>query len=80
MLIGSKYELLNEFDNDNNPNDSNVDFEYEPNKQEVILALFDYYMLSGLNKSFYESFASEQGARMTAMDNAVKNCRSLQIS
>jgi len=77
LLIGSKYELLSEFDNDNNANASNVDFEYEPNKQEVILALFDYYMLSGLNQSFYESFASEQGARMTAMDNAVKNCKEL---
>jgi F-type H+-transporting ATPase subunit gamma len=77
LFIGSKNNLLSEFDNSGEKIDSKTNFEYEPNKEEVILALFDYYMLSSLNQSFYESFASEQGARMSAMDNAVKNCKEL---
>lgn len=78
LFIGSRKDLLSQIE-DSSSSDSNdhIEFEYEPNKKEVILGLFEYYIISTLNQAFFESFASEQGARMTAMDNAVNNCNEL---
>lgn len=55
----------------------NVEFDYEP-KKEVLL---EKTVISNIEvqvfQALLECFASEQGARMSAMDNAVNNCNEL---
>jgi F-type H+-transporting ATPase subunit gamma len=53
------------------------DYIYEPNKKELLRALVPRYFATKLYQSFLESYASEQGARMTAMDNATRNAKEM---
>ena len=46
---------------------------YEPSNREILDVLLPRAVLIHLQRSFLEGFASENGARMTAMDNASKN-------
>jgi len=50
-----------------------VDFIYEPSKQALLDRLVPMYVEVEVLRALLESFASEHGARMTAMDNATKN-------
>ena len=56
-------------------NKSNIDtyFEYEPNEEEVLSKILPKNFIVQIYKAILESRASEQGARMTAMDNATRN-------
>jgi F-type H+-transporting ATPase subunit gamma len=55
------------------PNETAVDFIYEPSKRAVLDALLPVYVHGEVYRSLLESVASEHGARMTAMDNATNN-------
>jgi F-type H+-transporting ATPase subunit gamma len=55
------------------PNETAVDFIYEPNKLAVLDALLPMYVHGEVYRALLESVASEHGARMTAMDNATTN-------
>ncbi len=46
---------------------------YEPDEESILDALLKRYMTVQMYRAFLESSASEQGARMTAMDNASRN-------
>lgn len=46
---------------------------YEPSNHEILDVLLPRAVLVHLQRSFLEAFASENGARMTAMDNAARN-------
>ena len=48
-------------------------FEYEPNEEEVLSKILPKNFIVQIYKAILESRASEQGARMTAMDNATRN-------
>ncbi len=48
-------------------------FEYEPNEEEVLSKILPKNFIVQMYKAILESRASEQGARMTAMDNATRN-------
>lgn len=48
-------------------------YEFEPDEEEILAALLPRNLAVQLYRSMLESFASEQGARMTAMDNATRN-------
>lgn len=50
-----------------------VDYIYEPSAEEILLSLLPRYIGSQLYNAMLEGKASEQGARMTAMDNATSN-------
>ena len=50
-----------------------IDFIYEPSKQALLDRLVPMYIEIEVLRALLESFASEHGARMTAMDNATKN-------
>lgn len=50
-----------------------VFFEYEPNEEDVLAKILPKNFVVQLYKAVLESRASEQGARMTAMDNATRN-------
>ena len=60
-------------------NDSvNSDYIFEPSKEEIVEALIPKALKTQLYKALRDSFASEHGARMTAMHKATDNARDLR--
>jgi F-type H+-transporting ATPase subunit gamma len=57
---------------------SNVDYIFEPEKEEIILTLIPKMLKTQLYKAIRDSFASEHGARMTAMHKATDNATELR--
>lgn len=53
------------------------DYIYEPGQEELLNVLLPQFIQSQVYRAFLESQASEQGARMTAMDNATNNANDL---
>jgi len=51
--------------------------EYEPEEEEILAALLPRYLRTQLFGALLENAASEQGASMTAMDNATRNAGDL---
>ncbi len=51
----------------------NVTYEYEPNEAEILNDLLPRNLSVQVYTALLENAASEQGARMTAMDNATRN-------
>jgi F-type H+-transporting ATPase subunit gamma len=60
-----------------NVKESNVDYIFEPSKEEIIQTLIPQSIKVQLYKAVLESNASEHGARMTAMDKATDNAGEL---
>jgi F-type H+-transporting ATPase subunit gamma len=52
---------------------SRAAYEYEPDETEILNELLPRNLAVQIFRALLESFASEQGARMTAMDNATRN-------
>ena len=62
-----------------NQNATNAtDYIFEPSKEEIILTLIPKSLKMQLYKSIRDSFASEHGARMTAMHKATDNATELR--
>ena len=59
-------------------NSTNVDYIYEPQKEEILLTLIPKSLKTQLYKGIRDSFASEHGARMTAMHKATDNATELR--
>ncbi len=55
----------------------NVDYIFEPDREEIMAELIPQSLKIRFFKSVLESNAGEQGARMTAMDNATENAEEL---
>ena len=51
--------------------------EYEPDEDEILAELLPRYLKTQLFGALLENQASEQGASMTAMDNATRNAGEL---
>jgi F-type H+-transporting ATPase subunit gamma len=62
-----------ESDNDENISRDNSFFEFEPNEKEILEELLPLNFAVQIFKALLESSASEQGSRMSAMDNASRN-------
>ena len=58
--------------------DVNQDYIFEPSKEEIILELIPKSLKTQLYKAIRDSFASEHGARMTAMHKATDNATDLR--
>ena len=56
---------------------ANVDYIYEPSKEEIVQELIPKSIKIQLYKALLDSAASEHGARMTAMDKATENAGDL---
>jgi F-type H+-transporting ATPase subunit gamma len=56
---------------------SQVDYIYEPSSAEIVNVLVPRHLNFQMWRILLESNAAEQGARMTAMDNATENAREL---
>ena len=54
-----------------------VSYEYEPDEDEILDDLLPKNISTQVFKAFLENAASEQGSRMTAMDNATRNAGDL---
>ena len=48
-------------------------YEYEPDEEEILAALLPKNLGIQIFRALLENYASEQGARMTAMENATRN-------
>lgn len=57
---------------------ASVDYLYEPAKEEIIMTLIPKMLKTQLYKAIRDSFASEHGARMTAMHKATDNATELR--
>jgi len=58
--------------------DANADYIFEPSKAEIVEQLIPKSLKTQLYKSIRDSFASEHGARMTAMHKATDNATELR--
>ena len=59
---------------DNQSKDQNVaNYDFEPDEDEILEDLLPKNISTQIFKAFLENAASEQGSRMTAMDNATRN-------
>ena len=56
---------------------SNSSYEFEPEEDEILEDLLPKNITTQVFKAFLENAASEQGSRMTAMDNATRNAGDL---
>ena len=61
--------------NDKITNEQN--YEYEPDQEEILDSLLPKNITTQIFKGLLENAASEQGARMSAMDNATRNAGDL---
>lgn len=59
------------------PVDTGAVVEYEPGEEEILEALLPRYLKTQIFGALLENNASEQGASMTAMDNATRNAGEL---
>ncbi len=61
-----------------NLNEENItSYEFEPDEDEILEDLLPKNISTQIFKAFLENAASEQGSRMTAMDNATRNAGDL---
>ena len=72
-------ESLNSVEKDTSENTTsiNVAYDYEPEENAILTDLLPRNMSIQVYRAMLESFASEQGARMAAMDNATRNAGDL---
>ena len=57
----------------NDENKSEESYEFEPDEDEILTNLLPKNISTQIFKAMLENSASEQGARMSAMDNATRN-------
>ncbi|MAJ05861.1 MAG: ATP synthase F1 subunit gamma [Crocinitomicaceae bacterium] len=61
-----------------NESNSNADYIFEPDKEEILNDLIPQSLKIKLYKALLDSFASEHGARMTAMHKATDNANEMK--
>ena len=62
---------------ENSKNEVENFYEFEPDEDEILEDLLPKNISTQVFKAFLENSASEQGSRMTAMDNATRNAGDL---
>tara|TARA_B100001093_G_scaffold502895_1_gene556504 strand:+ start:1872 stop:2753 length:882 start_codon:yes stop_codon:yes gene_type:complete len=68
---------VEKFETDVNKKDESFFYEFEPDEDEILEDLLPKNISTQVFKAFLENAASEQGSRMTAMDNATRNAGDL---
>jgi len=58
-------------------NDVDTQYDFEPDENEILEHLLPQNITTQIFKAFLENAASEQGSRMSAMDNATRNAGDL---
>ena len=67
-----------QFEEENSSNLNEIDYTYEPDDKAILDELLPVHLNMQLWRAVLESNASEQGARMTAMDNATENAKEIK--
>ena len=73
QIIPLQKEEPNEISEDT----KNISYEFEPDEDEILSNLLPKNISTQIFKAMLENSASEQGSRMTAMDNATRNAGDL---
>ncbi|GJM02446.1 MAG: ATP synthase gamma chain [Rhodomicrobium sp.] len=61
------------FDEEDAADDADVSYDYEPGEEQILEELLPRNLTTQIFRGLLENAASEQGARMSAMDNATRN-------
>ena len=61
----------------NNDNSSNKSYDFEPSEEEILNEIIPKNIAIQIHTALLENLASEQGSRMTAMDNATRNANDM---
>ena len=69
------YKVINIMEE--NKQEEQFSYEFEPDEDEILEDLLPKNISTQVFKAFLENAASEQGSRMTAMDNATRNAGDL---
>ena len=72
QLVPAKTDMEKE-----NSNEESIPYEFEPDEDEILEDLLPKNISTQVFKALLENAASEQGSRMTAMDNATRNAGDL---
>lgn len=72
-----KYKVITPFVTQVESGESLESYEFDSDKAEVMVDLYEYLLASQMYHSWMENAASEQSSRMTAMENASKNARDM---
>ena len=73
QIIPAEQKIVKDKDIDENL----LSYEFEPEEDEILEDLLPKNISTQIFKAFLENAASEQGSRMTAMDNATRNAGDL---
>lgn len=77
MLPIDPESLVDEDENEDSQKE-NIEYIFEPDVEAILKELLPLHINMQLWKAILESNAAEQGARMTAMDNATENAKDLE--
>ena len=61
----------------NDKNSSNKTYDFEPSEEEILNEIIPKNIAIQIHTALLENLASEQGSRMTAMDNATRNANDM---
>ena len=61
----------------NDNNSSNKSYDFEPSEEEILNEIIPKNIAIQIHTALLENLASEQGSRMTAMDNATRNANDM---
>ena len=61
----------------NDKNSSNKPYDFEPSEEEILNEIIPKNIAIQIHTALLENLASEQGSRMTAMDNATRNANDM---
>ena len=61
----------------NDKNTSNKSYDFEPSEEEILNEIIPKNIAIQIHTALLENLASEQGSRMTAMDNATRNANDM---
>ena len=61
----------------NDDNSSNKSYDFEPSEEEILNEIIPKNIAIQIHTALLENLASEQGSRMTAMDNATRNANDM---
>lgn len=74
-IVDQVLPIAEKFEQDDEAPD--IDYLFEPEPYEILETLLPRYLNMQLWRALLESFGSEQGARMAAMDNATENANEI---
>lgn len=75
-----KYKVITPFVTQVDNGESLATYEFDSDKAEAMVDLYEYVLASQMFHSFMDGAASEQSSRMTAMENASKNANDMVAS